>query len=73
MLEPPIQAALFVYQYGRNHSWKVFNTTVDNSVEKRGSIVVSDSAKAASALCTGASAGTFVVRLAIQHAAVNFR
>jgi hypothetical protein len=34
---------------------------VDNSVEKHGSIFVSDSAGNGSALCTGASAGTFVV------------
>jgi hypothetical protein len=39
---------------------KVFNTTVDNSVEKLGSIVVSDSAGNVSAFCTGASAGTLV-------------
>jgi hypothetical protein len=41
---------------------KVFNTTVDNSVEKLGSIVVSDSSGNGSAFCTGASAGTLVLR-----------
>jgi hypothetical protein len=41
---------------------KVFNTTVDNSVEKPDRIAVSDSARDSSALCTGAGAGTFVVR-----------
>ena len=40
---------------------KVFNTTVENSVEKHSSIFVSDSARDGSAFCTGASAGTFVV------------
>jgi hypothetical protein len=40
---------------------KVFNTTVDNSVEKPDRIAVSDSARDGSALCTGAGAGTFVV------------
>ena len=39
---------------------KVFNTTVENSVEKHDSIFVSDSAGDGSAFCTGASAGTFV-------------
>jgi hypothetical protein len=39
---------------------KVFNTTVDNSVEKLGGIVVSDSPGIVSAFCTGASAGTLV-------------
>jgi hypothetical protein len=41
---------------------KVFNTTVDNAVEKRGSILVSDAARDGSAFCTGASAGTFVLQ-----------
>jgi hypothetical protein len=41
---------------------KVFNTTVDKTVEKHGSIFVSDSARIGSALCTDASAGTFVLR-----------
>jgi 23S rRNA (cytidine1920-2'-O)/16S rRNA (cytidine1409-2'-O)-methyltransferase len=36
--------------------------SVENSVEKGHSISVSDSSRDASALCTGASAGTFVVR-----------
>jgi hypothetical protein len=40
---------------------KVFNTTVDNPVEKRGGMIVSNSARDGSAFCTGASAGTFVV------------
>ncbi|MFY9741594.1 MAG: hypothetical protein WAK21_06300, partial [Candidatus Sulfotelmatobacter sp.] len=39
---------------------KVFNTTVDNPVEKRGAIIVSNSARDGSAFCTGASAGTLV-------------
>jgi hypothetical protein len=41
---------------------KVFNTTVDKTVEKHGSIFVSDSARDGSALCTDASAGTFVLQ-----------
>jgi hypothetical protein len=40
---------------------KVFNTTVDNAVEKNDSFFVSDSAGDGSAFCTGAGAGTFVV------------
>jgi hypothetical protein len=40
---------------------RVFNTTVDNPVEKGAGIVVSNSAEDGSAFCTGASAGTFVV------------
>jgi hypothetical protein len=40
---------------------KVFNTTVENSVEKQKSIFVSGSASDSSALCTAARAGTFVV------------
>jgi hypothetical protein len=42
---------------------KVFNTIVENSVEKRGSIFVSDSARDGSALCTAVRAGTFVVQM----------
>jgi hypothetical protein len=42
---------------------EVFNMFVENSVEKGHSILVSDSTKDASTLCTGASAGTFVVGL----------
>jgi hypothetical protein len=38
----------------------VFNTTVGNSVENRESILVSDLLAEALALCTAASAGTFV-------------
>ena len=45
---------------------EVFNIFVENSVEKAESIFVSDSLGDASALCTGASAGTFVVRCAIK-------
>jgi 23S rRNA (cytidine1920-2'-O)/16S rRNA (cytidine1409-2'-O)-methyltransferase len=37
--------------------------SVENSVEKRHSIFVSDSSGNASAICTGAGAGTFVVQL----------
>jgi hypothetical protein len=44
---------------------KVFNTTVDKTVEKHGSIFVSDSARNGSALCTAASAGTFVLQAAL--------
>jgi hypothetical protein len=40
----------------------VFNTSVENSVEKPDSIFVSDSAKDSSAFCTGASAGTSVLQ-----------
>jgi hypothetical protein len=40
---------------------EVFNTVVDNAVEKHGSILVSDATRDGSALCTGASAGTFVL------------
>jgi hypothetical protein len=46
----------------RGEGAKVFNTTVENSVEKRGSILVSDSASDGSPLCTGVSAGTVVLR-----------
>ncbi|MGC2542972.1 MAG: hypothetical protein WA372_17355, partial [Candidatus Sulfotelmatobacter sp.] len=42
---------------------KVFNTTVENTVEKRRCIFVSDSASDGSAFCTGASAGTFGLEL----------
>jgi hypothetical protein len=41
---------------------KVFNTRVENSVEKHDSIFVSDSARDGSAFCTASGAGTFVVR-----------
>ena len=41
---------------------EVFNMSVENSVEKGHSIFVSDSSGDASALCTGAGAGTFVVK-----------
>jgi hypothetical protein len=41
---------------------EVFNTTVENAVEKHESIFVSDSAKDGSAFCTGASAGTLVLQ-----------
>jgi hypothetical protein len=56
-MEPPLRAA-FLFAGGVE---KVFNTSVENSVEKRGSIFVSDSEGDGSALCTGASAGTLVV------------
>ena len=45
---------------------KVFNTTVDNAVEKQDGIFVSDSARNVSAVCTGASAGTFVLQPAVD-------
>jgi hypothetical protein len=41
---------------------EVFNTSVENSVEKHESIFVSDSARDGSALCTGARAGLFVLQ-----------
>jgi hypothetical protein len=41
---------------------KVFNTKVENSMENRGSILVSDLFAYALALFTGAGAGTLVVR-----------
>jgi 23S rRNA (cytidine1920-2'-O)/16S rRNA (cytidine1409-2'-O)-methyltransferase len=41
---------------------EVFNTFVENSVEKGHSIFVSDSVRDASTLCTEAGAGTFVVK-----------
>jgi hypothetical protein len=44
------------------HSKKVFNTPVQNAVEKYVCIFVSDSARVALAVCTAASAGTFGVR-----------
>jgi hypothetical protein len=47
---------------------KVFNTTVDNTVEKPDRIAVSGSARDGSAFCTGAGAGTFVV---LRRAAVD--
>src|SRR5271169_303121 len=47
---------------GRNADG-VFNSTVENSVEKHDGISVSDSARDGSALCTGASAGAFVLQL----------
>jgi hypothetical protein len=47
----------------KSEARKVFNTTVENSVEKRDGISVSDSARDGSAFCTGASAGTLVVLL----------
>jgi hypothetical protein len=46
----------------------VFNTCVENSVEKRGRIFVTDAVKGGSAFCTGARAGTFVVHLRIADA-----
>jgi hypothetical protein len=44
---------------------------VDNAVEKRGTILVSDSASDGSALCTAAWAGTFVVPLLIGAVSVR--
>jgi len=41
---------------------EVFNMSVENSVEKGHSILVSDSTGDASAVCTGAGAGTFAVK-----------
>jgi hypothetical protein len=60
IIRAAFRAALFICGVD---SQKVFNTTVDNAVEKDGRIFVSDSAGDGSALCTAASAGTFVVRL----------
>jgi hypothetical protein len=47
---------------------EVFNITVENSVEKGDGIFVSDSARDGSALCTGASAGTFVLQPSARSA-----
>jgi hypothetical protein len=52
---------------------EVFNTTVENSVEKHQSIFVSDSARDGSALCTGASAGTFVLQPSARTARYSRR
>jgi hypothetical protein len=43
---------------------EVFNMFVENSVEKKQSTFVTDSASDASAFCTTAGAGTFRLRLA---------
>jgi hypothetical protein len=56
-IKPPLRAA-FLHCAGE----EVFNTIVENSVEKRESIFVSDSARDGSAFCTGASAGTFAMQ-----------
>jgi hypothetical protein len=61
--KPPFAGRLFSLRLHANK--KVFNTTVDKTVEKYGSIFVSDSARNGSALCTAASAGTFVSQAAI--------
>jgi hypothetical protein len=57
-----VAALLVVFFFLIGAVAKVFNTTVENSVEKHESIPVSDSDKYGSALCTGASAGTFVLQ-----------
>jgi hypothetical protein len=55
------------FYFGKAHFWfeepKVFNTGVENAVEKQHRIPVSDSSGYASALCTAAGAGTFGVQL----------
>jgi 23S rRNA (cytidine1920-2'-O)/16S rRNA (cytidine1409-2'-O)-methyltransferase len=64
-MEPP-RRRLFFFRLVR----KVFNTTVDNVVEKYGRIRLTRSLTGGSALCTEASAGTFVVldkRIAQQN------
>jgi hypothetical protein len=62
-LQPSLRTAfLFADHLPPIANKKVFNTTVDKTVEKHGSIFVSDSAKDGSALCTDASAGTFVLQ-----------
>jgi len=50
------------------HEEQVFNTTVENSVEKPERIFVSDSTSDGSAFCTGASAGTFVLQPLTRNA-----
>jgi hypothetical protein len=45
---------------------KVFNTSVDNAVEKQDRIFVSDSARNGSAVCTGVGAGTFVLQPSVD-------
>jgi hypothetical protein len=46
---------------------EVFNMFVENLVEKRRGIFVSDSRRDASTLCTGVGAGTFVVELVTKN------
>ena len=50
-----------IYSGGERNPLEVFNIFVENLVEKRHSISVSDSPGVGSALCTGAGAGTLVV------------
>src|SRR5215467_9503904 len=61
MKQPPARAAFFTTDCVRSIlRTEVFNTFVENSVEKRLAIVLSDLLRGGSALCTGVSAGTFV-------------
>src|ERR1700726_2601245 len=62
--EPPLRAA-FLRAASRGE--KVFNTTVENSVEKHECIFVSDATRDGSAFCTGASAGTLVLQPAARR------
>jgi nitrogen regulatory protein PII-like uncharacterized protein len=63
----PNVGGFFVAIYYAGMPAKVFNILVENSVEKADRIVVTDSSRDASTLCTGASAGTFVVVLPVRH------
>jgi hypothetical protein len=64
---PPLARLFFIFEFIS----RVFNTAVDNAVEKHGTIFVSDSASDGSALCTAARAGTFVVALLIGAVSVR--
>jgi hypothetical protein len=57
--KPPARGG-FLFIATASHLIRVFNMSVENSVEKAASILVSDSSRYASALCTGARAGTMV-------------
>jgi hypothetical protein len=47
---------------------EVFNTFAENLVEKERSILLTDSLRNASALCTGQGAGTFWVQPSVMSA-----
>jgi hypothetical protein len=70
MEEPPLQWAAFLL--GRfigivgNRRAEVFNTFVENLVEKQRSIFVSDSPRDVLTLCTASRAGTFGVEPAAK-------
>jgi hypothetical protein len=65
-IEAALLWAAFVLLHGSLPA-EVFNTFVENAVQNALSIGVSDLASAASAFCTGVSAGTFVVELVSIH------